>query len=404
MSSAAATAETRSHPLGHSKKTLVVCPICTLANWEAEIHKHVDLNVTAYSVYHGDERKKLTRKVIFDSNIVLVTYDTVSSSYEAPDDVLFQARWFCIILDEAHVIRDLLTKQSKAILGFQGNRKLCLTGTPLQNHLSNLFTLLQFIGVDPWAREEVSQACIKPNIRQKSPKAIDLLQQLLATVSLRSLKIDLPPKLEENKQYIDLANMYGVNRESDSWDSADFFQRLTMLRLYCNHPELTHESQYNLPQEGITWRDSPKVVRLVEDLKKHSSAEQDRQRAKAVVFSQWTMFLKMILYEQLDGSRSLDQREKSLAIMRHNPNTQVLLATIGAGGTGIDLTFAQHVYLMVSASDGEPCWNPSVESQATDQAYRLGQRCTVHITRYFIEDSVEVNIMEVQKRKKELVR
>ncbi|KNZ62314.1 hypothetical protein VP01_1287g3 [Puccinia sorghi] len=99
----AAKSFARSHK-GHSKTTLVVCPLCTLANWEAEIHKHVDLNVTAYSVYHGEKRKKLTRKVIFNSNIVLVTYDTVSSSYEALDDVLFQARWFCIILDEAHLV------------------------------------------------------------------------------------------------------------------------------------------------------------------------------------------------------------------------------------------------------------------------------------------------------------
>ncbi|KNZ62453.1 uncharacterized protein VP01_1268g7 [Puccinia sorghi] len=229
----------RSHE-GHSMTTLVVCPLCKLANWEAEIHKHVDLNVTAYLVYHGNKQKKLTRKVIFDSDIVLVTYNTLSSSYESPDDLLFQARWFRIILDEAHLVYQCDSRfVDQAEQGNSGVAKK-------QEVMSDGNTLA-----------EPPQQPIHVALIYRCGTAIDLLQQLLATVSLRRLKIDVldfPPTLEENvglrlsqpwqddyqKRYMDFANMYGVNRESDSWDPADFFQR-----------------QYNLPQEGITWQDSP---------------------------------------------------------------------------------------------------------------------------------------------------
>ena len=126
------------------------------------------------------------------------------------------------------LIRDSSTKRSRAILALETQRKLCLTGTPLQNHLSDLYTLLRFIRVDPWAREEVWRSFIKPNIRRKSAKAIELLQQLLRTVSIRRLKTEvlkLPPKVEEQvgvrlqkpwredylQRYNDFANTFGVD-------------------------------------------------------------------------------------------------------------------------------------------------------------------------------------------------
>ncbi|KAI9611778.1 hypothetical protein KEM48_004442 [Puccinia striiformis f. sp. tritici PST-130] len=406
------------------RASLVICPLSTLPNWEAEIRKHLDLSLTKYAVYHGEEQKKWTTQHLWANDIVLVTYDTVANLYESRCDALFEPTWFRTILDEAHLIRDPATKRSRAILALQTERKLCLTGTPLQNQLSDLYTLLRFIRVDPWSREEVWQTFIKPNIRRKSAKAIELLQQLLATVSLRRLKTDvlqLPPKVEEyvglplpepwqedyNNRYHKFAAKFGVDRGGGSWDSSEFFQELTMLRLYCDHPSLIDARRYDLPKKETTWRDSPKIVHLMLDLKGHLYSEQTGQVPKAVVFSQWTSFLEIvgnalgaedIAYEQLDGSRSLQQREKTLDRIRHEPNVRVLLATIGAGGVGIDLTCTQKVYLM------DPCWNPSVEDQATDRAYRLGQRCTIQIVRYFIQGSIEVNMREIQKRKKELAQ
>ncbi|OAV87422.1 hypothetical protein PTTG_29440 [Puccinia triticina 1-1 BBBD Race 1] len=400
----------------NAKATLVICPLSTLTNWEAEILKHLNTSLITYAVYHGEERKKWSGQEIWANDIVLVTYDTVANHHESRCEVLFGVTWFCTILDEAHLIRDPSTKRSRAILALESQRKLCLTGTPLQNHLSDLYTLLRFVRVDPWAREEVWQLFIKPNIRRKSVKAINLLQQLLTTVSLRRLKtevLQLPPKVEEQvavqlvepwredyrNRYYEFAEMFGVERESETWDAAEFFQQLTMLRLYCDHPGLVDMSKWSLPKTETTWSDSPKIVHLITDLKKHLTLEQGGKVAKAVVFSQWTNYLQIvgvalaeagIHFEQLNGGCSLQQRGRSLETLRQDPNVRVLLATVGAGGVGIDLTCTQKVYLM------EPCWNPSVESQATDRAYRLGQQCTTHIIRYFVEGSIEVNIMEVR--------
>ncbi|KAI9608610.1 hypothetical protein H4Q26_004795 [Puccinia striiformis f. sp. tritici PST-130] len=400
----------------NARATLVICPLSTLPNWEAEIRKHLDLSLTNTRCIM-ERSEKSGRHQIF-------TYDTVANLYDSRCEALFEATWFRIILDEAHLIRDAATKRSRAIIALKTQRKLCLTGTPLQNQLSDLYTLLRFIRVDPWSREEVWQTFIKPNIRRKSAKAIELLQQLLATVSLRRLKTEvlhLPPKVEQyvglpllepwqedyHHRYHNFAAKFGVDRGGGSWDSSEFFQELTMLRLYCDHPSLIDGTRYDLPKRETTWRDSPKIIHLISDLKEHLHSEQSGQIAKAVVFSQWTSFLEIvgvallaerIPFEQLDGSRSLQQREKSLEQIRHEPNVRVLLATIGAGGVGIDLTCTQKVYLM------DPCWNPSVEDQATDRAYRLGQHCTTQIVRYFIQGSIEVNMMEIQKRKKELAQ
>lgn len=199
------------------------------------------------------------------------------------------------------LIHDASTKQSKAILNLQSQCSLCLTGKQFQNHLSEIYTLLHFIRLDPWARDEVWQAYIKPNICHKSPKAIEMLQQLVSTVSLRGLNsgvLDLP-KIEEQvgiklvepwrdnylTKYEAFADLFGVNQAGGSWDSEEVLQQLMMLRLYCNHPGLVDASQFNLPNKRTTWKDSPKFVHLVTDLNKHLETEQDGQQAKAVIFA-----------------------------------------------------------------------------------------------------------------------
>ena len=154
------------------------------------------------------------------------------------------------------------------------------------------------------------QLFIKPNIQRKSVKAINLLQQLLTTVSLRRLKtevLQLPPKVEEQvavqlvepwredyrNRYYEFAEMFEVKQESETWDAAEFFQQLTMLRLYCDHPGLVDMSKWSLPKTETTWSDSPKIFHLITNLKKHLTLEQGGKVPKAVVFSQRTNYLQM---------------------------------------------------------------------------------------------------------------
>ncbi|OAV93870.1 hypothetical protein PTTG_27191, partial [Puccinia triticina 1-1 BBBD Race 1] len=291
-----------------AKATLVIFPLSTLGNWESVIKKHLDLNLVTYVVYHGEAQKKLTGPMLWAHDIVLATYDTVSSQYESESDALFEGMWFRIILDEAHLIRDTSTRRSQAILAVKSRRKLCLTGTPLQNQLSDLYPLLHFLCVDPWSREDIWKTFIKPNIRQKLPQAIELVRRLVATVLLRRLKSDilqLPPKVDERirlqleqpwrdeyqKRYNVFAEEFGVDRAGGTWDLAEFFQHLTMLQLYCNHPRLIDASLFDIPQKETTWRDSSKIIHLITNLKLHLASNQSGKVAKAVVFSQWTSFL-----------------------------------------------------------------------------------------------------------------
>ncbi|KAI9610801.1 hypothetical protein KEM48_004720 [Puccinia striiformis f. sp. tritici PST-130] len=217
------------------------------------------------------------------------------------------------------------TKQ--AIIALKTQRKLCLTGTPLQNQPTTAGTL---------ARR-------------------------------------LPPP------YHNFAAKFGVDRGGGSWDSSEFFQELTMLRLYCDHPSLIDGTRYDLPKRETTWRDSPKIIHLISDLKEHLHSEQSGQIAKAVVFSQWTSFLEIV------GVALLAERIPFEQLDVHKGN---VIWTI----------------ILTPTRLKDPCWNPSVEDQATDRAYRLGQHCTTQIVRYFIQGSIEVNMMEIQKRKKELAQ
>ncbi|KAA1098613.1 hypothetical protein PGTUg99_000178 [Puccinia graminis f. sp. tritici] len=102
-----------------------------------------------------------------------------------------------------------------------------------------------------------------------------------------------PWQEDYDNRYHDFADKFGVDRGGGSWDSSEFFQELTMLRLYCDHPDLIDGLQYDLPKKETTWRDSPKIIHLISDLKDHLNSEQGGRIAKAVVFSQWTSFLQM---------------------------------------------------------------------------------------------------------------
>ncbi|KNZ49464.1 uncharacterized protein VP01_49g9 [Puccinia sorghi] len=226
-------------------------------------------------------------------------------------------------------------------------------------------------------------------------KTIELLQQLLTTVSIRRLKTEvlkMLPKVEEQvgvrlqepwqedylQQYHNFANTFRVNRWSETWDVMEFFQQLKMLQLYCDHLGLLYCSKWDLPKNKTMWRQNNKWGGFftVDSLPGY---------LRGFCFSVGVALkMECMNFEQLNGACSIQQRERSFENFRKDARIQILLASIGAGGVGIDLTYAQKVYLM------EPCWNPRIESQASNRAYCLGQNCTTHITCYFVEDRIEM--------------
>ncbi|KAI9621557.1 hypothetical protein KEM48_007690 [Puccinia striiformis f. sp. tritici PST-130] len=203
--------------MGLGKTLTSLALIVTSKTIATEICKHLDVGLTKYVVYHVAN--------LYESGVMRCSNRSGFAPY-----------WTSTTQQPS---------EARAILALETQRKLCLTGTPLQNQLSDLYTLLRFIRVDPWSREEVWQTFIKPNIRRKSAKAIELLQRLLATVSLRRtenrsapvatqsgrtcrLQLLEPWQGDYRNRYHDFADRFGVDRGSGSWDSSEFFQQLTM--------------------------------------------------------------------------------------------------------------------------------------------------------------------------------
>ncbi|OAV85317.1 hypothetical protein PTTG_30619 [Puccinia triticina 1-1 BBBD Race 1] len=180
---------------------------------------------------------------------------------------------------------------------------------------------------------------------------------------------------------------------------AEFFRQLTMLRQFCNHPVFARAV---LPiQPTWRWQDSGKIVHLIDSLLVFFSGGREIERPKAVVFSSFVGFLEIVeraLQEShigftwLTGNLKVQKRDENLNTFRGNSNCKVLLASLQAAGVGIDLRCAQN----------EPSWNPAMEFQAIDRLYRLGQRNSVWVYRYYIQGSLEMNIFQVQRRKCEL--
>jgi len=177
--------------------------------------------------------------------------------------------------------------------------------------MSDLYALLYFLRVDPWARDKVWKPCIRESISLKQNYAIESVQDFIAAISLRRVKsaiLTLPPKFEENvfleldspwkEEYLDryhtFAKRFGVDRSADeTWDSAEFFMTLNMLRLFCDHPDITDQKAFPLPlrSTSTTWKDSVKICHLISDMKSYLLRDLEGSVSKVVVFSQWTSFL-----------------------------------------------------------------------------------------------------------------
>ena len=205
------------------------------------------------------------------------------------------------------MIRDFKGARAQVINKLGAKYRLCLTGTPLQNHVKDLYSLIRFLRISPWNVEEVWQNCIENLISMNEPRAQRSLQRLMEAVTLRRLKstlLQLPEKQQEGvilqlhepwhtdhaRRYENFLMVCGKNRDrSLGWDSAIFFQELSDLRQVCNHPALIEHGN-----QQYHWNASSQVRRLIEDLRRFlSGGEGDFGEPKVVVFSEYHRFLEM---------------------------------------------------------------------------------------------------------------
>jgi superfamily II DNA or RNA helicase len=378
-------------------RSLVVVPKSVLFNWRQELAKfRPSLSVC---VYHGAQRSLEP-----DAAVVLTTYAILRMDQA----VLEQIEWDCLVLDEAQTIKNSDSQATQSAHALRARFRLALTGTPIENRLEELWSEMQFAnpgllgGLTSFKRR-----FIEPMERGESA-AYERLRRRIRPFVLRRMKTEvapeLPPKTEDvlwvelepgERQVYDAIlgdsrSKLGASKDrAESKSVMDALEVLLRLRQVCCHSAL-------LP--GRTDPSSSKIDRLFESLD-----EVIEEGQKAIVFSQWTSLLDLVQpgleqreipFVRLDGSTR--DRQAVVTQFQEDPACRILLASLKAGGTGLNLTAADHVYLL------DPWWNPAVEAQAADRAHRIGRERPVFVHRLIARDTVEERVLKLQDRKRAL--
>jgi hypothetical protein len=376
-------------------RTLVVCPTSVVHNWAAEIRKFRP--GLSFSIYHGKGRTLDT-----DAAVTLTSYALLRLDQE----VLGPVSWDTVILDEAQTIKNPESQVTQAAYLLRAEFRVTLSGTPVENRLEELWS--QFHFTNPGllgGRTDFQERYAQP-IQEGQAGAAEALRQRIGPFLLRRDKRTVAPELpartdliehiELNPQERELYNTLlaatqkeVVERLRAGGSVMQALEALLRLRQAACHPAL-------LP--GQTAENSSKVEHLLSTLE---SGQADGHRS--LVFSQWTSFLDLVQqqlqasglrYTRLDGSTR--DREGVVRQFQSPDGPEVMLLSLKAGGTGLNLTAADHVFLM------DLWWNPAVEQQATDRAHRIGQDRPVFVHRLVAVDTVEERILKLQEKKRAL--
>jgi len=377
--------------------TLVVCPASVLFNWARELERfRPDLRV---HTFHGAQRALDPR-----ADVTLTTYATMRSSIE-----LLSARtWDTVVLDEAQTIKNPDSQVARAAFALKARFRIALTGTPVENRLSDVWSIFHFLARGYLGgRSDFDERYGKP-IAEGNREAVERLRARLKPLMLRRLKRDVVKELPPRTDVVLRCTLDGDERalydgvraatQRDIVESLDAggsviaaLEALLRLRQAACHPAL-------LP--GQRAARSSKLDLLSETLEEAVS-----EGHKALVFSQWTSLLDLvepeltklgIRFVRLDGSTR--DRGAVVSAFQDDPGTSVMLLSLKAGGTGLNLTAADHVFLL------DPWWNPAAEDQAADRAHRIGQDRPVLVHRLVAEDTVEERILALQEQKRALAQ
>ncbi len=382
--------------------TLVVAPLSVAGNWMEEAARFAPtLQVKVFG--QGDRQEMLDGLGPFD--LLICSYGLLPVEGER----LAAVNWQTVILDEAQAIKNRETKRAKAAMALSAQFRLITTGTPLENHLGELWTLFNFINPGLLgSHQHFTTTFALPIERDKDRKRLQQLQRLIRPFILRRMKSEvlqeLPAKTEITLQ-VEMseaeASLYEAQRQSalarledgEEQGGAQHLQVLVeimKLRRLCCNPSLV------LPEANIA---SSKLKVFADIL-----TEMLENRHKALVFSQFIDHLsiiralldeKKIPYQYLDGSVSAAQRKERIAAFQAGVG-EVFLISLKAGGSGLNLTAADYVIHM------DPWWNPAVEDQASDRAHRIGQERPVTVYRLVMKGSIEEKIVALHKDKRDL--
>ena len=396
--------------------TLLVCPTSVLGNWEREVKKFgPTLKVL---VHHGDKRAKgkAFAAEIKGKDLIITSYALVFR-----DAKEFQGiKWQGLVLDEAQNIKNSEAKQSQAVRQIEASFKIALTGTPVENRLQELWSILEFLNPGYLGPRNFFQRRFAIPIEKYGDReSLQTLRSLVRPFILRRLKTDKEiiqdlPEKQEMTVFCGLAAQQAVlyqkivEESIAELESAEGIQRrgmilalLVKLKQLCNHPALV-KAEAKPKELEIKSQESGKLQRLVEMLEE-VLAEGDR----ALIFTQfaeWGKLLKPHLEKHLGrevlflyGGIRQQQREEMIDRFQHDPQgPPIMILSLKAGGTGLNLTRATHVFHY------DRWWNPAVENQATDRVFRIGQTRNVQVHKFVCTGTLEEKIHDMIESKKAL--
>ncbi|MBP5972881.1 DEAD/DEAH box helicase [Brasilonema sp. CT11] len=393
------------------KPTLLVCPTSVLGNWEREVNKFAP--TLKVMQYHGDKRPKGKTFVeaVNKHDIVITSYPLIHRDLKSLQSV----SWQIIVLDEAQNVKNSDAKQSQAVRQIESTFRIALTGTPVENRLQELWSILEFLNPGYLGNKQFFQRRFAIPIEKYGDAAsLNQLRSLAQPFILRRLKTDRSiiqdlPEKQEMTVFCGLtaqqAQLYqkAVEESLAEIEEAEGLQRrgmilalLVKLKQICNHP-----SHY-LKQDTLEQYHSGKLQRLQEMLE-IVVASGDR----ALIFTQfaeWGKLLKPYLEKQLGretlflyGSTQKKQREEMVDRFQHDPQgPPIMILSLKAGGVGLNLTRANHVFHF------DRWWNPAVENQATDRVFRIGQTRNVQVHKFISTGTLEEKIHDMIESKKQL--
>lgn len=390
-----------------NKCSLIVCPASLVYNWQHEIRKFTPALNCELAVGSKPDRVRITSEIDdHKTDVIITSYDLLRRDIDLYKYLSFD----CMIVDEAQFIKNPTTQIARAVKSVSAFFKVALTGTPIENRLSELWSIFDFCMPGYlFSYKGFKENLEIPVVQQQDEGAMSRIKKMIAPFLLRRLKkdvlTDLPDKLEENiiTKMTDEQNelyrahlqkvkfMVGSKTEEEiKNDRIMILSELTRLRQLCCDPGLIYEGY-----EG----GSAKAELCIQMIKSASESGH-----KVLLFSQFTSMLERlskllkkedIPFYLLTGSTRKEDRIRMVDAFQED-DTPVFCISLKAGGTGLNLTAADIVIHF------DHWWNVAVENQATDRAHRIGQKNPVTVYRLIMENTIEERIIELQSRKKEL--
>lgn len=392
------------------KTSIVVCPSSLVLNWDREIKKFAPvLNILIISGNAIERKEKISTYKNYDA--IITSYDSLKRDIDEYNNI--EAEFKYVIADEAQYIKNGNTQNAKSLKSLKSDIRFALTGTPIENSLAELWSIFDYIMPGYlFTYNKFKKNYEIPIIKEENTDYMEKLKMLIEPFILRRNKKDvlteLPEKtvtllyndMEENQKKIYLNYLMQTKKELMKDISETGFEKskikilalLTRLRQICCHPSLFIDNYYG---------ESGKLEQCMEIINEAIDGGH-----KILLFSSYTSMFDIIesklqsddiKYYKLTGKTKVDERIKLVEEFNKNSEIKVFLISLKAGGTGLNLTGADVVIHY------DPWWNIAAENQATDRAYRIGQKNNVQVYKLITKDSIEEKIQELQEKKSKLI-